>query len=116
MTEYSRKHFRAPLQSRIHCSGSGVYFSDITANISEGGLGLRTLSKISEGDVLDIEFTLPETGQTIQVRSLVVWTKPVTNNSAKVDCGLKFDQIEDTDKTKIRLFVNSSTTDSGVSS
>lgn len=90
--EYTRKHPRVPVKVRVHCTGEGRYFSDVTTNVSEGGVGLETVSHLQPGEQLQLEFVSPELGR-IVVETKVVWVTPSPEDDARVAAGLKFSDL-----------------------
>lgn len=83
-----------------------MYFSDLAQNLSEGGLGLETISRLAEGDELEIEFTLPGTEDGLCVRTRVVWVRPVEPEGHKFGAGLQFAELAEEERAVIRRFVS----------
>lgn len=109
MTTLTRRHPRVPFRARVWCSGRGLFFSDIARDLSEGGVGLETISSLREGEELELEFVLPGTaGSSIRVRTRVVWVRPVTRDGRKFGAGLEFDVLAEEERQAIRRYVESS--------
>ena len=104
-SDNTRRFPRIPFRTRVHCTGRGLYFSDLTSNLSEGGLGLQTISNLEPGEELEIEFRLPESSKGFYVKTRVVWVKPIDDSSKKVNCGLEFEEIDDEERYKIRDYI-----------
>lgn len=102
--EYTRKHPRLPLKMRVHCTGEGVYFSDVTANVSEGGVGLETVSQIKPGERLQLEFVSPELGK-IMVETTVVWVKPSSGEEARNLAGLRFADMSPEQRKQLTYYL-----------
>ncbi len=105
MGDDTRRFPRIPLRARVHCTGKGLYFSDLTSNISEGGIGLETISNLEPGEELDIEFRLPESDGGFFVRTRVVWVRPMDESSRKINCGLAFEELADEERGTIRDYI-----------
>ena len=97
--EYTRKHPRAPVRLRVHCAGDGLYFSDLTTNLSLGGIGLETVSNLQPGEQLEVEFVTPN-GERVKLLSKVVWVKP-SGEPERLAAGLKFERVSDEERNKI---------------
>lgn len=102
--EYTRKHPRVPLKVRVHCTGEGVYFSDVTANVSEGGVGLETVSQIKPGERLQLEFISPELGK-IMVETTVVWVNPAKGEESRNQAGLRFSQLSPEHREQLTYYL-----------
>lgn len=108
MTTLTRRHPRIPFRARVWCSGQGVFFSDIARDLSEGGVGLETISSLREGEEFELEFMLPGTaGSGIRVRTRVVWVRPMTPDGGKFAAGLEFDTLTEEERKAIRHYVES---------
>lgn len=100
-----RRYPRIPYRTRVHCSGQGVYFSDLTSNLSEGGVGLQTISQLQPGEELDLAFQLPDSGEELTVRTRVIWTDPVNDQERQATCGLEFQELGERDRERLRFFI-----------
>lgn len=108
MTSSTRRHPRIPFRARVWCSGRGVFFSDIARDLSEGGVGLETISSLSEGEEFELEFMLPGTADGgVRVRTRVVWVQPMTPEGRKFGAGLEFDTLTEEERKAIRRYVES---------
>jgi hypothetical protein len=52
----------------------GTTTAEYAVNISPGGLCLHLKNALSEGDRVQVEFTLPPSGPTVRADARVVWT------------------------------------------
>lgn len=101
----TRRFPRVPFRNRIYCTGRGKFFSDLAANLSEGGVGLETISRLEPGDEVEIEFRLPGTDEGFCIRSEVVWVKPVSEAERTYGAGLAFDDLTRNERLTIRRFI-----------
>jgi len=77
-----------------------------SVNISEGGLYLRTIQPLQEGQRLHIRFTLPHDTEAIQVAAEVVRTSLLgTQFDVEPGMGLRFVDIPQEAQLKIRNFI-----------
>lgn len=105
MIENTRRFPRVPFRTRVHCIGNGLYFSDLTLNLSEGGLGLQTISSLKPGEELEIEFQLPNTERGVVVRTQVVWVEPMNQGSYRMQCGVKFQELDKDCRRLLRSYI-----------
>nr|CAX69007.1 Response regulator receiver protein, PilZ domain [uncultured bacterium] len=77
---------------------------DILSNVSEGGVGLVTNQSIKNGEVVQVEFTLPAS-KTIQSKAQVRWTSSGGSNADTCSVGLQFMDISSARQQEIRCFV-----------
>ncbi|MGE5279896.1 MAG: PilZ domain-containing protein [Deltaproteobacteria bacterium] len=82
--------------------------SNVTKDISAGGICLIVYEEVSVGDLLNLRFTLP-TGRTVQALGRVVWVAPFEFSSDRErprrDAGIEFVHIEEEDRQEIAKFV-----------
>jgi len=77
-----------------------------SVNLSEGGLYLRTLQPLPEGELLHIRFTLPHDAESIQLPAEVVRTFSLgTQFEVEPGMGLRFVDIPRETLLKIRNFI-----------
>jgi uncharacterized protein (TIGR02266 family) len=77
-----------------------------SVNMSEGGLYLRTLQPLPEGELIHIKFTLPHDTETIELSAEVVRALPLgTQFECEPGMGLRFLDIPENLLLKIRNFI-----------
>ena len=77
-----------------------------SVNLSEGGLYLRTLHPLPEGELLHIRFTLPHDTESIEIPAEVVRTLSLgTEFEVEPGMGLRFFDIPRETQLKIRNFI-----------
>lgn len=106
MTSSTRRHPRVPFRARIWCSGQGVFFSDIARDLSEGGVGLETISRLHEGEEFEVEFVVPGSEHGVCVRGKVVWVRPIAPGERRYGAGLAFDDMPDTEREALRHYIH----------
>lgn len=73
-------------------TGSGQKkYSAISHNISAEGLALRTVHKLSAGDILDMEVFVPTSQQPVRMEGQVRWCRSAAQGVDKDDAGEGFD-------------------------
>jgi len=83
---------------------------DKTKNISEGGICLNLgPHKVQPGDVLQLEFMLPDRQALISCKGRVIWAEDFdiigSDCKKEYEAGIEFFDISDNDKKAIREFV-----------
>jgi len=77
-----------------------------SVNMSEGGLYLRTLQPLPEGELIHIKFMLPHDSETIELSAEVVRALPLgTQFECEPGMGLRFVDISENTLLKIRNFI-----------
>jgi uncharacterized protein (TIGR02266 family) len=87
----------------IHWWSDSHFYSDLSGDISEGGLFLSTYRPLEVGTLVDVEFSLPETERTILARGQVRW---IREHSAELPrgVGIRFERVSDEDREAIHEF------------
>jgi len=62
-----RRNARLPYRTAVNCVWEEERFTATSINISEGGMGLESSGGAAEGNVLTLEFNMPESKQPIRV-------------------------------------------------
>ena len=74
---------------QCRCQGEHIYFSGQVVNLSFGGAGIAGTNNVpAKGTKLQVEILLP--WKTIELRSRVVWVKPVAEKKGTADFGVEF--------------------------
>lgn len=102
----TRRHPRIPFRARIWCSGQGVFFSDIARDLSEGGVGLETISRLHEGEEFEVEFVVPGSERGVCLRGKVVWVKPVAPGERRFGAGLAFADMPASEREALRHYIH----------
>jgi hypothetical protein len=74
MDSEPRRHLPVPLRVDLR-RPDGTTAAEYAVNISPGGLCLHVKEALSEGDRIQVEFTLPPAGPTVRGDARVVWTR-----------------------------------------
>src|SRR4051794_26019867 len=96
MVDYSnipRDSRRVPLETRVQFKFDRFsgFLSDFSANISPGGMFIRTRAPQPPGTVLEFEFRLGDGFELIKGRGEVVWVRPEDEGSTRpMGMGLRF--------------------------
>lgn len=87
----------------VDCTTRDAFFSNRVMNLSRGGLFLRSDSPLPLQAEVDLEFTLPETGATIQARGRVIWNYDVAKCSSHIvaGSGIKFVDLSPADRARL---------------
>jgi uncharacterized protein (TIGR02266 family) len=112
MVDYSnipRDSRRVPLETRVQFKFDRFsgFLSDFSANVSPGGMFIRTLSPQPAGTVLDFEFRLGDGFELIRGRGEVVWTRAEDEGAARpAGMGLRFLELSQGSKELIYRIVD----------
>jgi len=110
-----RSYLRIPFESVLHCkpcpsnktvnSKFAEAASVLSKNISQSGILINSSRKVSVGDLLELELTVPsiEGYSTIELAGRVCWVRQLNNKS--FDCGLEFTQVKPEDKQTLIDFI-----------
>jgi uncharacterized protein (TIGR02266 family) len=112
MVDYSnipRDSRRVPLETRVQFKFDRFegFISEYSANISPGGLFLRTRAPQPSGTVLDFELRLGDGFELIRGRGEVVWTRMEDEGTARpAGMGLRFLELSEGSKELIYRIVD----------
>ena len=112
MTERRRIHQRAPLHRRVWCESGSITIYAQLANVSEGGLFVKTFAPLSEGARARVRWDLEEQDGEIEAEAVVVWRRQGdAENRNPPGMGLRFEHIDPDDVDRIRRFVGGALAD-----
>lgn len=84
----------------------GTLCEGVTNNISGGGMFVEKRDPLPVGTETGLEFTLPESQNTVQARARTVWThKEAAQVPKSPGMGLEFTSITDRDRAEVQHFV-----------
>ncbi len=112
MVDYSnipRDSRRVPLETRVQFKFDRFsgFLSEYSANISPGGLFLRTRAPLDQGTVLDFEFRLGDGFELIRGRGEVVWSRSEDEGTARpAGMGIRFLELAPGSKELIYRIVD----------
>ena len=99
-----RRFKRCTLEMLVGVTREGQFGFEYSVQVSEGGMLLGVFSPFQVGELLEISFFMPPTGDLISVRGEVVYcTEP---DSGKYFAGVRFLEASGTTVQTIRSFVN----------
>jgi uncharacterized protein (TIGR02266 family) len=70
------------------------FFKAYIANLGEGGLFIHTTKNLPVGSLLDLEFSLPDSDQTITTKGKVMWIRPQDMSTEKMPPGMGIQFID----------------------
>ena len=70
------------------------FFKAYIANLGEGGLFIHTTKSLPVGSLLDLEFSLPDSDQTITTKGKVMWIRPQDMSTEKMPPGMGIQFID----------------------
>jgi c-di-GMP-binding flagellar brake protein YcgR len=103
-----RKYKRITGVFKVTCdlySGVPLKWSCIGRDIGEGGIGLTHTREPITGNIVAVDFVLPDSGHEISAQARIVWTGVSSAKSGWFDSGVEFMTLDERDKEKIRGYV-----------
>jgi type IV pilus assembly protein PilZ len=101
-----RRHLRKPISLKVTNQQSGFFTYYISTDISAGGMFLRAEEPLLKGTMLDLEFSLPNSSNSIQTSAEVVRSvTPSPDSSRESGMGIRFISINEKDREEIDSFV-----------
>ena len=79
-----------------------------TKDIGAGGICFLADEPLNKGDILEINFLLPEVPPNVHAKGRVAWVKPFSiegNKNTCYDTGIEFIDITDEDRKRINRYV-----------
>jgi uncharacterized protein (TIGR02266 family) len=103
----NRKSGRIDARLRCWCEGERVTFYARIANLSEGGMFLRTRTPLELGAPALLRFPGKDPGEEISAQATVMWTRD-EHGSWPAGMGLRFDQVDSRILEAIRRIIKGS--------
>ncbi len=99
MSEDGREHVRAEAVLELEYSYESFSSQVRVEDISEGGAFVETPNPHREGDEIKFKLTLPDAGEPIVGKAVVVWRQPT------VGMGIRFIGLTEEQREQIKFFV-----------
>lgn len=109
--EERRKFVRLNINVSVNCSlldGKDIRHTATTKDIGAGGIRVFVDSQVKRGDVLKLEFLLPELPPQVFATGRVVWVRPFSiegDKTTRFDAGIEFLDIDPKDRERINKYV-----------
>ena len=88
MVRERRRYFRHPVEMTIRMSlPDGTDVNATTTNVSEGGMAIRLEGKLPKNVIARVQFTLPESNLSLEVKGNIAWADGAGN------AGIKFVEL-----------------------
>jgi len=97
----NRKHKRVDARLRCWCEADAVTFYARTANLSEGGLFLRTRTPLDRGTRAVVRLQGQGDLEELSTEAVVVWNRP-DPQSGPAGMGLRFESVDSETVGRIR--------------
>ena len=72
MVKERRRYARLPLRSEVRCQLGAKRFTVHSLNVAQGGMLLESCGGLSEGEIVEVQFALPGTGELLVLMGRVV--------------------------------------------
>lgn len=102
--EDRRKYFRfeTPINVKYASKRNKRKVKTLTKNISRGGLSLSSTKKFRTGDIIKMEFNIPDSKSPAVANGTIVWVKGSAKRPRSLfDSGVKFTNIKPADRGRI---------------
>ena len=105
-----RTQDRVDIELEISVNSESNFFNGFSENISEGGLFVATYNYKKQGDTMEIEFSLPDGGDPIQIKCVVRWTREYNPMCPEMipGMGLQFINLSPWAEDRIHHFLENS--------
>jgi len=104
--DLGRRHRRISLRTEVHLESVSNLYTGLSNNLSEGGVFVATADLLARGTVLDLEFSIPDGGPSIQTTGVVRWTR---EDGEDIDgppgMGVQFVELDDRARVRLERFV-----------
>ncbi|RMG14874.1 MAG: TIGR02266 family protein [Deltaproteobacteria bacterium] len=105
MTRPKRLHRRIPVHQRCWCESGSITIYAQLANLSEGGLFVKTFAPLAEGARARVRWALGE--EELEAEAVVVWRRDgQAATGGPPGMGLKFEALDPAAQACIRSFVD----------
>lgn len=96
MMRERRRYFRHPVDMPVCLQlGQGGEVSGTATNLSEGGMAIRSLGKLPKDSALKLQFTLPGTNTSLELKALVAWADEMGH------AGIRFVEVPQTSQYQL---------------
>ena len=100
-----RRSARLPYRTTVNCAWENQRFNSTSINISEGGMALENSAAAGIGDVLTLEFSMPDTRQAIKV------TGKIRGKDASGRTSIEFIDPSEVSRGVIREYIHGKVTE-----
>jgi type IV pilus assembly protein PilZ len=103
-----RRAQRVPLSLKVDWRSEGNFLFENATNISEHGIFIETKKLMDPGTRINLEFTLPDSAQKMEILGEVIWTNPVrpeSDQNHNPGMGIRFLNLRDIDRETILSLV-----------
>jgi CRP/FNR family cyclic AMP-dependent transcriptional regulator len=96
-------------RARITFKTASDFFRAYISNLADGGLFIKTTKTLPVGNLLDLEFNLPDTKKVINTTGKVVWTRSQDMSTEKKPSGMgtEFIDMDPEDKRLLKNYIAS---------
>jgi uncharacterized protein (TIGR02266 family) len=103
----NRKHARIGTELRCWCEGGDVTLYARIANLSEGGLFVRTRTPLAQGTRARLRLTQQATDTQLQAQATVVWLRQDEQPAGRPPgMGLRFEALDADALTSLRRIIS----------
>ena len=93
------RYHRQALQAHVSMVANRKQMDGELLNVSRGGIGVRTKSELSVGEMVKVRFSLPGRKLVVQAQAAVAWRK------GNGEVGLRFEELAQTAHEELQLWL-----------
>lgn len=98
---------RFDVEAEITRASEHNFYQGFSENLSDGGLFIQTYAARKIGDVLNVQFTLPDDDEPIAVRGVVRWQRAYHEPSGtQPGLGVQFERLRPADQARVERFLS----------
>ncbi len=102
-----RIHHRVPVQLLVDYRANGHYLFDFCRDLGAGGVFIETKNPLSQGSVVELVFTLPDSKETLEAKGKVIWSQQeVAGGSAVPGMGVQFEDFTPEQRSLLQKFID----------
>lgn len=99
-----RRSSRQPVKIRVDYSAVDAFFAEFATNINEGGMFIATNTPSELGDVIQLQFRLPELEEPVQLEATVAWVSDGKDETPE-GMGVEFNTLPEETRAQINEVV-----------
>lgn len=102
-----RVHHRVPVQLLVDYRANGNYLFDFCRDLGAGGVFIETKQPLSQGSVVELIFTLPDSKETLEAKGRVIWSQAEVAGSATAPgMGVQFEEFTPEQRSLLQKFID----------
>ena len=106
-TASGRVHHRVPVQLLVDYRANGHYLFDFCRDLGTGGVFIETKTPLSQGSIVELVFTLPDSKETLEAKGRVIWCQAeIPGKEAAAGMGVQFEEFTADQRSLLQKFID----------